>query len=137
MKITLCYSMQFAEKAEEIKNELEKLGHQAFIVTTNNKFLGHDDSEKEEIKLKQKFEDDAMREHFSLIEKTDAILVLNYEKHSIPGYIGGNAFLEMGLAYYLRKPIYLLNPIPKMPYYETEIIAMKPLMICGDLKKIG
>ena len=136
MKITLCYSIKFAEKAEEIKKRLEKLEHQVFIVKTNNKFLGKDDETKEQIKLKQKYEDDAIGEHFSLITNSDSILVLNYEKNNIPNYIGGNVFLEMGVAYYLKKSIYLLNPIPHMPYHETEIIAMKPIIINGNLTKI-
>ena len=52
----------------------------------------------------------------------------NYDKHGIKNYIGGNAFLEMGFAHVLgiKKFIYL-NPIRKMPYYETEIVAMRPL----------
>ncbi|PJC52196.1 MAG: hypothetical protein CO030_04160, partial [Candidatus Magasanikbacteria bacterium CG_4_9_14_0_2_um_filter_42_11] len=70
------------------------------------------------------------------IKKSDKVLILNYDKHDIPNYIGGNSFLEMGFAYILKKPIYLLNPIPKIPYYETEIIAMKPVILDGELKKI-
>ena len=135
MKITLCYSMQMAEKAADTKQELEKLGHTAFIVETNKKFVGKTNEEKEEIKLQQKFNNDAINEHFKLIENSDAILVLNYEKNGVANYIGGNTFLETGLAYYLKKPIYLINPIPKISY-ETEIIAIKPIILNGDLTKI-
>lgn len=135
MKITLCYSITFSEKAEEIKKKLEKFGHQVFIVKTNNKFLGKNDEEKEKIKLKQKYEEDAISEHFSLITNSDSILIINYEKNNIPNYIGGNVFLEMGVSHYLKKPTYLLNPIPDMSY-STEIIAMKPIIINNDLTKI-
>jgi hypothetical protein len=37
----------------------------------------------------------------------------------------------------LNQRIYLLNPIPHMPYYETEIVAMRPTVINGDLSKIA
>lgn len=124
-----------AEKAVKIKDELEKIGHIVFVVETNQKFIGKTDAEKEQIKLRQKYEDDAMRQHFNLIEKSDAILVLNYEKNNIANYIGGNSFLEIGIAYYLKKTIYLLNPIPKISY-DTEIIAMKPIIIYENLKLI-
>ena len=127
--------MQMAEKAADTKQELEKLEHTAFIVETNTKFVGKTDEEKEEIKLQQKFNNDAINEHFKLIENSDAILVLNYEKNGVANYIGGNAFLEIGLAYYLKKAIYLINPIPKLSY-ETEIIAMRPIIIDKDLTKI-
>ena len=41
----------------------------------------------------------------------------------------------MGVAYYLEKPIYLLNPIPEMPY-TSEIEAMEPIVLNSDLSKI-
>lgn len=136
MKIALCHSMQYAEKAKEVQTWFEKHSHQAFPSSFNEAFIGLSDDEKEELKLKQKYEQDAMREHWGVIKNSDVVLILNYEKHGIPGYIGGNSFLEMGFAYILNKPIFLLNPIPKMPYYETEIIAMKPVVIEGDLAKV-
>ena len=57
---------------------------------------------------------------------------MNYDVGEIENYIGGNSFLEMGMAYYLGKPIYLLNPIPEMPYI-SEIEAMEPTVLSGDL----
>ncbi|MDQ5961586.1 MAG: hypothetical protein QG581_507, partial [Patescibacteria group bacterium] len=43
--------------------------------------------------------------------------------------------LEMGLALYLRKPIYLWNPIPEISYKE-ELLGMWPVVLDRDLKKI-
>lgn len=136
MKIALCHSMQYAEKAKEMQGWFLDRGHEAYPSSFNEKFIGLSDEEKEKLKLYQKYEQDAIREHWGTIQKSDKVLVLNYEKHGIPGYIGGNSFLEMGFAYIQKKPIYLLNPIPKMPYYETEIIAMKPTILDGDLERI-
>jgi hypothetical protein len=136
MMIALCYSMQFAEKAKEVSDWFHAHGHTAYTSVFNNAFLGKTDEEKEKIKLKQKYEQDAIREHWDIIKISDAILVLNYEKNGVKNYIGGNAFLEMGFAYLLKKPIYLLHDIPHMPYYETEIIGMKPIIINGDLEKL-
>ncbi len=136
MKIALCHSMQYAEKAIKTAEWFKSHGHEAFASTFSAEFRGLDDEQAEELKLKQKYEQDAMREHWDTIKKCDKVLVLNYEKSGIAGYIGGNSFLEMGFAYILNKPIYLLNPIPKMPYYETEIIAMKPTILHRNLKNI-
>lgn len=136
MKIAICHSMQYSEKAKEAEDFFRTAGHEAFASSFNDKYHGLSDEEKEKLKLFHKYEKDAMREHWSVIEKCDRVLILNIDKHDIHGYIGGNSFLEMGFAYILKKPIYLLNPIPKMPYYETEIIAMKPIVLNGDLKKI-
>jgi hypothetical protein len=61
---------------------------------------------------------------------------LNYEKNGVLGYIGGSVLIEMGFAHYLKKQIYLLNPIPRMSY-SAEIEAMQPVVLNGDLKKLS
>ena len=43
--------------------------------------------------------------------------------------------MEMGVAFYLHKKIFLLNPIPEISYRE-EILGMKPIIINGDLSLI-
>lgn len=128
--------MQFTERMMELCEQLEKLGHTAFMSKFGPHFVGKTNEEKEKIKLEQKYNHDAIREFWRAMQDADALLVLNYDKHGIKNYIGGNAFLEMGFAHVLNQKIYLLNPIPKMPYYETEIVAMKPIIINGDLSKI-
>ena len=126
--------MQYSEKALELQAWFAARGVEAFPSQTAHLYIGLNAEEQETLRLKQKYEQDAIREHWEVIQNSDKVLILNYDKHGIPGYIGGNSFLEMGFAYILRKPIYLLNPIPKMPYYETEIIAMKPVVLNGELE---
>ena len=128
--------MQFAEKAKEVQTTFAKMGHEAFPSSFNERFIGLNDDEKEKLKLDCKYNHEAIREHWNIIHDCDAVLVLNYDKNGIKGYIGGNSFLEMGFAYIQRKPIYLFNPPPKIPYYDTEIKAMKPTIIDGDLTKV-
>jgi hypothetical protein len=98
--------------------------------------MGKTDEEKEKQKIEDKTYNDAIREYWQPMQDADALLVANYDKHGIPNYIGGNAFLEMGFAHVLNQKIFLLNPLPDMPYYGTEIVAMKPVVINGDLSKI-
>ena len=136
MKIGVVGSMQFTEKMMALYEELEALGHQAFMSKFGPAFVGKTDEEKEKIKLEQKYKYDAIREFWKPMQDADALLVANYDKHGIKNYIGGNAFLEMGFAHVLNQKIYLLNPIPKMPHYETEIIAMQPIVINGNLELI-
>ncbi len=136
MIITLCHSMQYAEKAKEAQSWFEEHGHTAIPSNRNDLFIGLSDDEKETLKLKQKAELDVLTEHWENIQKSDVVLVLNYDKHDIKGYIGGNSFLEMGFAYILKKPIYLLQDIPEIPYYKTEIIAMKPIVIHRNLSHV-
>ena len=74
--------------------------------------------------------------HFKEIKKSDAILVLNYDKKGIKNYVGGNVLIEMAFAYILDKKIFMLNPVPEMSYAD-EIFAMKPVVLNGNLKKIN
>jgi len=57
------------------------------------------------------------------------------KKKGVKNYVGGNSFLEMGFAFILKKKIFLLNDIPEMPY-TSEIVAMKPICLKGNLEKI-
>jgi hypothetical protein len=136
MRIGVAGSMQFTEQMIRVCDDLRKLGHDVFMSKFGDSYIGKTSDEIEQIKLNHKYNYDAIREFWKPMQTADALLVLNYDKHDITHYIGGNSFLEMGFAHVLNQKIFLLNPIPKMPYYETEIIAMKPTIINGDLTKI-
>lgn len=128
--------MQFTEKMIELRDELIELGHDAFVTTLATPFIGKTDEEKEVIKIRQKNHLDAIREFWNMMQGADAVLVANFDKHGIKNYIGGNTFLEIGFAHVLDQKIFMLHDIPKMPYYESEIVAMKPIVIEADLTKI-
>ena len=121
-----------------VKETLEKRGHTVIVP------LGTDEEPpvesrpgitKDEL-IAAKIEFDFIRRHFKNIESSNVILILNYPKNGIDGYIGGNTFLEMGYAFGLRKKIYALYPIPDMDY-ASEMHAMQPIIIHGDISKIG
>jgi len=61
---------------------------------------------------------------------------LNYDKRGIKNYIGGNTLMEIGFAHVLNKKIFLLNPIPEIPFYKSEIEAVRPVILNGDLSKV-
>lgn len=136
MRIGVIGSMQYTEKMLEIRDQLIKMGHDAFVTTLADPFVGKADEEKEEIKLHQKNNMDAIREFWRLMQGGDAVLVANYDKHGVKNYIGGNTLMEIGFAHVLDQKIYLLNPVPDIPYYKTEIEAVKPTILNGDLTKI-
>lgn len=138
MKLCISGSMQFTEEMFALKDKLNAMGHQAFMSDELSAvFVGKTDEEKEEIKIYQKNNLDAIRDFWRLMQGKDALLVYNVEKKGVPNYIGGNAFLEMGFAHVMNQKIFLLNPIPDNPYYKTEIEAMRPVILNGDLSKIS
>lgn len=132
MKIGVIGSMQFTEKMIEARDELIKLGHDAFVTTLATPFIGKTDEEKESIKIHQKNNMDAIREFWRLMQGADAVIVMNLDKHGIKNYVGGNTLMEIGFAHVLDQKIFLYNPLPEQPYCKSEIEAVKPTIINGD-----
>ena len=137
MKIGIIGSMQFTDKMVEYRNKLQGLGHHAFLSDFHEVMIGKTDLEIEKIKLDQKYNMDAIRDFWNAMQGADAVLVLNIDKNGIKNYIGGNTLMEIGFAHVLNQKIFLLNPIPEMPYCKTEIEAVRPIIINGDIKKIN
>lgn len=137
MKIGVIGSMQYIEKMLAVRDQLIRLGHEAFLTNLADPLVGKSDEEKETIKIYQKQNKDAIREFWRLMQGADAVLVVNLDKHGIKNYIGGNTLMEIGFAHVLNQKIFLLNPIPDIPYYKTEIEAVKPIVLNGDLTKVN
>ena len=129
--------MTFYKEMREMKLTLERLGYTVFVpVSTDEEppIEGRPGISKDEL-VAAKIEYDFIRRHFKNIEISDAILILNYPKKGIDGYVGGNTFLEMGYAFGLKKKIFTLYPVPDMEY-AAEMYAMQPIVIDGKLEKI-
>lgn len=78
-----------------------------------------------------------IREHFAEIAECDAILVTNYTKHDKPNYIGPNVLMEMVVAFYLNKKIYILNNPPEDSPLIDEILGLEPVFLKGDIARLG
>lgn len=143
MKIAICSSLDFADKFNELTQKLIELGHEVSLPQTFQKIMNNEASLSDIIKEKESGEfanrgirQDSLRYHYGKIENSDAILIPNYEKKNIIGYIGGATFMEMGFAHVLNKKIFLLFDIPQMPYTD-EIKMMQPIILNNDLSKIS
>ncbi len=133
MIITICSSMTLADRIREVQAELEALGHTVYIPVENEQFDYQEASDVERAQLKR--DHDLIREHWRKIQRSQAILVLNEDVKGIASYVGGNSFLEMGFAHILDLPIYMMQPVPEMPY-QSEMAAMDATIIDGDLSRI-
>ncbi len=126
--------MQFSAQMIEVADGLRIAGHTPDISDAAVAYASGARRLRES--ADHKVSSDAIRTHYRKIVNADAVLILNYEKRGIIGYIGGNSLIEMGYAYALEKKIYLLNTVPDMSYTD-EIIAMKPVELHGRLGDIA
>jgi hypothetical protein len=140
--ITICSSANFYQRVIEIRNQLEDMGYQTIVPVTALKMEKSGDFDASHYRTWLANDDDyhkkaeLMRKHFDEVTNGDAILVINEEKHGKANYIGGNVLMEMALAFYQKKPIFILNGLPHESAFEEEIKGMTPILLHGDLSKI-
>lgn len=136
MKIIICGSISAAEDILSIKKVLEEKGHTVEIpegVKHIHEWEGTDAPSSE--KADRKIKNDLIRGYYEKMKEYDTVLIVNPEKKGIPGYIGGNTLIEMAFAHVLNKKLYCLNALPDMSY-ASEMIAMQPIILHGDVEEI-
>jgi len=122
--IVICSSASFYKQVIGVQKQLKDLGFKVVVPLTANKMVKSNDFKVETYKTWMERPEDYKRKayltkkHFKEIEKGDTILVLNYQKNGKNGYIGGAVLMEMALAFYLKKPIYILNQIDDSSKYK-------------------
>ncbi len=132
MKIFIACSKYFYGEIKRVVDVLERLGHEVSYPNS------YDDPFAEE-----RFKEMSSEEHIAWkgmmlardkenIEPVDAVLVLNFEKKSIPNYIGGATFLEIYKAWELKKKIFFYNELPNCSFTD-ELIGINPVVINGKL----
>lgn len=138
--ITLCASISFYQSVIKIKNQLQEgeldvlVPELALRMEENHNYDPAD--YLDQISANLEIRTSAIRNHFPKIERGDAVLIVNETKHGIQGYIGGNVLIEMGIAFYLQKPTFILNDPSNNTTYFDEIEAMQSIILNGDLAGI-
>lgn len=119
--------MQFDARMTELLDELARRGYE---VDKPNVVEGHvyADNLDANAELKRGFID----EHFAKMNTSEAILVVNETKNGVEHYIGGNTLMEIAYAYSQGLDIFLLNPVPELPYAD-EIRGVHPIILGGSL----
>ncbi len=139
--IVICSSGSFYEHCNQIADELRKMNYHAVVPATAEMMKEAGDYDISKVKTwynnKEHFhiKRQKARRHFEEVVKGDAILIVNDDKLGKPKYIGPNATMEWGLAYYLGKPVFLWRGVGKESNYYEEAHGMSTI-IDGDLGKI-
>lgn len=141
MKIFIIGSMYFAKEMLEAQKKLEELGHTVGVPCDAQEFVSNQGktTDNHEENYKWCIDNDIIRKCFDSVAESDAVLLLNYPKNGVDGYVGASGLMEIGLAYYLKKKIFLLYPPPpvKEVKYSHEILIMQPIILNGNLNSIS
>ena len=141
-EVVICSSAAFYKQVLEVEQELKKLGFRVTLPLTAGKMKKSGDFNVEHYKTWYKNASDYKRKafltkhHFNKVKKGDIVLVLNYEKNGIAGYIGGAVLAEMLIGLHYGKKIYVLNPIPEGLSYTEELYGALPIILNGKLELI-
>lgn len=135
MRIFLICSKQFYTRIPEIQAELESAGHIIALPNSYEEPFAEDRYRDLGTEEHAQWKGEMLKHSTDVIEKNDAVLVLNFEKNSAPNYIGGATFLEMYDAFRLHKKIYLYNDIPE-GILRDEIVGFAPTVIHGNLRLV-
>lgn len=140
--IAICTSANFYKQAVELEAQLTDMGLSVVLPHTAYRMKESGDYDASHYRTWRSDAADypqkakLMRMHFDEITKADAILVLNYEKHGQQNYIGGNVLMEMSLAFFQKKPIFILNEAPENSTFLEEILGTLPVFLHGDIKRL-
>ena len=136
MKIFIAGSMHFAKQMLETKRLIDNMGHEALIPSDTEDCVKNPG-------LNMDFEHCVRtqidKECFDKIEESDAILILNYPKNGISGYVGGATLMEIGVARHLNKKIFFLHGLPREEElrYALEIKLTQPIVLRGELENLS
>jgi len=131
--LTVCGSIAFIDAMEELSSDIEKIGYAVELPQREERPIdwGSSDLCKLAI-LKRRFVDD----HLKKIRRSDVVLLANYEKNGIPGYVGPNTLMEAAFGYALGIPVVLLFNPASQPC-SVELAGVVSLTLEGDVGRLG
>lgn len=88
-------------------------------------------SEVQSFELKRAYID----AHLAKIRESDLVLLANYRKNGVDGYIGANSLMEAAFAYALGVPVAYLRPVGDQPC-RLEVLSISQLVTGEDIGNI-
>ena len=112
MRLKLCGSFRFAREMLALRDSISR--HEVVIDQDLEYVAMHPEiksSFDEQLALALK--GDSLRKGFAQIAASDGILVANYDKGAIKGYVGPSVLMETAVAFHTGKKIFLLSDLDR------------------------
>jgi hypothetical protein len=127
MKVLIHASLDLVERMLVAEKILRQKGVTPFLPDTYR--YQHIRDEYHDLETFNRIKNKLSLENMRLVEKCDALYVINEDHRNIKGYIGGNSFLEMCIAFYLSKPIFIAQEFSNELPYSEEVLSFQPTII--------
>lgn len=136
--IFLCASMDFYPELVVVEQELKQRGFAVGVPVSVAIMKKKHDFEVSHFKGVVSYKDRGtfIRKNFRDIAASDAILVINNTKKGMNGYIGANVLMEIAMAFYFTKKIFIWNQYSADAPYVEELACFGAVVINRDLSKI-
>ncbi len=102
--ITICGSMKFYNQMTALKGKLVTQGFEINL-PTREEVEFHTMDIVQKTKAKRQYIED----HMERISTSDYVIIANYKKNGIQGYVGPNTLIEIAFAKAFKKPIYIIE----------------------------
>jgi hypothetical protein len=127
--IAICGSMAFLDEMEQIACTLSGFGCEALTPVREEHGLDWTSlSRPEMLALKKSYVDI----HLDKIRRADAVLIANFSKHGVEGYVGPNTLMEAAFAYGAGIPVLFLHD----PFHQAnglECASISRECVNGDV----
>jgi hypothetical protein len=136
-KICICSSVTFYKQVVDLSEKLEQQGFAVTIPALAD--IMKESGNFDLLAYQEQFNSDNQARKgelisagFRNIEISEVVIIANYEKHNQPGYIGPNVLMELAVAFYLGKKIFLLFEVPGTAAYAAEVYGMGATILDDD-----
>lgn len=132
MRLVLCGSMSAIDQIEELAAECRALGHVVHTPDRDERDARWSSlSLTEQVEAKRGFID----AHLDKIRAADAVVLANFDKDGVTGYVGPNTLMEAAFAKALGRAVYLYQEPGAQPAM-IELLAMKSDCLYEDPRNI-
>ena len=132
-RVCICGSMTFIDEMEALALTLEEKGYHVDLPMREEDGVSWSSLSPEAARARKATFIDA---HLEKIRVADVVLIANYRKHEVDGYVGANSLMEAAFAYALGKPVAVLYPVGDQPC-QLELQATSALTLEGDLEVLA
>lgn len=132
MKLCLSGSMTSIEQIEKLSKQLNAIGHETSVPSRGTEsHMAERLAQAETQEKKAIFVED----HLEKIRESEGVVIANFEKNGVSGYVGPSALMEAAMAYALGKHLFVLND-PSDAAADSDLSSLGAIKLGGDYRLI-